>query len=267
MKMSKLAKIVRISLFVFATNLVCTKNLTISEVRIHIEEIKESSKLANSKIIDTMSYNSPLDLVYNPCFQHYATVMNKTEQKLIEYIRYNHTTHPNVPNGRYVAYFYQKGKTEYDKCIAKLKNETEKERKRQAEQAKRELEQARQAKIQQEKIQNDFIKKMEKEGKVVAYFGDNSENRLIYKEYYENDEKIREHFDKESGTELKSKERFYPNGLLKWKEKYSDGKINEKYIYNSNGKLVEGYEYDSNGKLSKKYFYLDGDIVHEVIYE
>lgn len=293
MKMSRLAKIVRISLFMFATNLVCAKNLTISEVRIHIEEIKESSKLASSKIIDTMSYNSPLDLVNNPCFRHYATVMNKTEQKLIEYIRYNHTTHPNVPNGRYVAYFIKIGKAEYDKCIAKLKNETEKERKRQAEQAKRELEQARQAKIQQEqqeKIQNDFIKKMEKEGKVVAYFGDNSENRLIYKEYYENDEKIRELFDKESGTELKSKERFYPSGLLKCKEKYSDGKINEKYIYDSNGKLVkkyeynfngkllekyydsngklvEGYEYDSDGKLSKKYFYLDGDIVHEVIYE
>lgn len=278
--MSKLAKIVRISLFVLSTNLACAKNLTPYELSIYIDSVYYSFQTTYQKI--TREVGGIDDEFSNACLNETLHYVADIYRQIIEYCTQRMETYPNVPSGNYVAYFYQKGKAQYNKCVPKKRIE----RKRQAEQA-------RQAKIQQEqqeKIQNDFIKKMEKEGKVVAYFGDNSENRLIYKEYCENDEKIREHFDKESGTELKSKAKFYPNGLLKWKEEYSDGKINEKYIYDSNGKLVEkyeynfngkllekyydsngklveGYEYDSDGKLSKKYFYLDGDIVHEVIYE
>lgn len=284
MRMNKLAKIVRISLFVFATNLVCAKNLTPYEFDIYFNSVVYSFTTANQRI--AREVGSIDDEFSSTCLNETLHYVADIYRQIMEYITLRMETYPNVPSGNYVAYFYQKGKAQYNKCVPKLKRE----RKMQAEQA-------RQAKIQQEKIRNDFIKKMEKEGKKVVGFGDNQEdyfeNRLIYKEYYENDEKIREHFDKESGTELKSKERFYPNGLLKWEEVYLDGKINEKYIYDSNGKLVkkyeynfngkllekyydsnekavEGYEYDSGGKLSKKYFYLDGvngDIVHKVIYE
>lgn len=248
--MSKLAKIVRISLFVFATNLVCAKNLTPYELNMYLDSVYYSFQTTYQRI--TREVGGIDDEFSNACLNETLHYVADIYRQIVGYITLRMETYPNVPSGNYMAYFYQKGKAQYNKCVPKLKRE----RKMQAE--------------QQEKIQNDFIKKMEKEGKVVAYFGDNFENRLIYKEYYENDEKIREHFDKESGTELKSKERFYPNG-----------KINEKYICDSNGKLFRQYkyeyyesintiekrEYDSNGKLLRKYFYdLDGKLVEKYEY-
>lgn len=241
-KMSKLAKLVRISSFIFVANLVCAKNLTPYELNIYVDSVMYSFTTTNQRIAREVGGID--DEFSNACLSETLQYIADIYRQIIEYCTQRMETYPNVPSGNYMAYFYQKGKAEYNKCVPRIKNEIEKERKRQAEQE-------RQAKLERE----NFIKKMEKEGKVVAYFGDNSENRLIYKEYYENDEKIKELFDEESGTELKSKERFHPSGLLKWKERYSDGKINEKYIYNSNGKLIEEYKSTSNGKLFKQYEY------------